>query len=212
MKKIIYTLTAILLFNLAAISQSHYVFIDFKDAQKPAIQNEYSYPEKTVNAAIDDKLKKMGYKSKDTKGYAMYKNVMLPELGNQPYDLYFRVDRKSRKDKDAAVVSMLVSTGNENFISDSSDSRTMENARAFLDNLMPSIAGYDLQQQINAQQDAVTKAEKKYKSLQNDADDLQKRKRKIEQQIEDNTKDQKNQQDEIQKQRQLLEALKARQK
>ncbi|MDQ6755676.1 MAG: hypothetical protein M3004_01960, partial [Bacteroidota bacterium] len=100
----------------------------------------------------------------------------------------------------------------ENFISDSSDSRTMENARAFLDNLMPSIAGYDLQQQINAQQDAVAKAEKKYKSLQNDADDLQKRKKKIEQQIEDNTKDQKNQQDEIQKQRQLLEALKARQR
>jgi hypothetical protein len=212
MKKIIYTLVAILFLNITLKAQSHYVFIDFKNAQRPAIQSEYSFPQKTVSDAIENKLNKLGYKSKEIKGYTVFKGVILPELGNQPYDLYFNVDRKSRKDKDVAVVNMLVSSGNEIFLSDSSDSRTMNNARSFLDNLMPSIAAYDLQQQVNNQQDAVTKAEKKYKSLQNDADDLQKRKKKLEQQIEDNLKDQKNQQAEIEKQRQLFETLKARQK
>ena len=48
------------------------------------------------------------------------------------------------------------------------------------------------------------KAEKKYKNLLDDADDLQKRKRKIEQQIDDNFKDQKNQQSEVDKQRQIF--------
>jgi len=212
MKKIIYTIISVLIFNFTVSSQARYVFIDFKNAQKPAIQNEYSFEEKTVSKAIDDKLNKMGYRGKGVKGYTMYRGVMLPELGNQPYDLYFKVDKKSKKDKDNAVVNMLISTGNENFISDTANSTTINNAKTFLDNLMPAVAAYDLQQQINTQEDAIKKAEKKYKNLQNDADDLQKRKHKIEQQLEDNLKDQKDQLAEIEKQKQIFEALKGRQK
>ena len=212
MKKIASILIAFIFFNTIVISQSHYVFIDFKDVQKSAVQNEFSFTDKTVTNAIDDKLGKLGYKGKDTKGYTVYKGVTLPELGSQPYDLYFKIDRKSRKEKDVAVVNLLISTGNENFISDATDPGTMGKAKNYLDNLRSSIEAYDLQQQINQQQDAVAKAEKKYKSLMDDADDLQKKKRKLEQQIEDNLKDQKNQQDEIQKQRQLLESIRSRQK
>lgn len=212
MKKIIFTSVTFLLFISVTISQSRYVFIDFKDVQRPAIQNDYSYPEKTVSDAIDDKLTKMGYKSKDVKGYTVYRNVVMPEIGSQPYDYYFKIDRRTKRDKENTTVSMLVSTGNEIFVSDSSDSRTMDNARTFLNNLMPTLAAYDLQLQIKNQSDVVSKAEKKYKSLQNDADDLQKKKKRIEQQIEDNLKDQKNQQAEIEKQRQIYESLHSRQK
>ncbi len=116
------------------------------------------------------------------------------------------------EEDDNAVVNMLISSGNENFVSDSSDVTTINNAKIFLDNLMPAVAAFDLQQQISAQQEALKKAERKYKNLQDDADDFQKKKKKIEQQIEDNQKDQKDQQAEIEKQRQLLEALKGRQK
>jgi len=179
MRKIIYTLITLFIFTITVSAQARYVFIDFKDTKKPGVQNEFSYSDKTISNAIDDKMTKMGYKSKDLKDYTVYKSVLLPELGNQTYDLYFKVDRKSRKEKDNAVVTMLVSSGNENFISGSSDSRTMNNARNYLDNLLSTITAYDLQQQVNAQQDIVTKAEKKYKSLQNDADDLQEKKNKL---------------------------------
>lgn len=212
MKKLIFIIIAFLSLVLTVSSQARYVFINFKDAQMPAIQNEYSFPEKTVSKAIDDKLKKMGYRGKESKGFTVYRSVVSPELGSQPHDLYFKVNKKSKKENDNAVVNMLISSGNENFISDSSDVTTINNAKIFLDNLMPAVAAFDLQQQINAQQDAVKKAEKKYKNLQDDADDFQKKKKRIEQQIEDNQKDQKDQQAEIEKQRQLLEALKGRQK
>jgi hypothetical protein len=212
MKKIIYTLITLFIFTITCSAQTRYVFIDFKDAKKPGVQNEFSYSDKTVSGAIDEKMTKMGYKSKDVKGYTVYKNVLLPELGSQAYDLYFKVDRKSRKEKDNAVVTMLVSSGNENFISDSSDGITMNNARNYLDNLLPTLTEYDLQQQVNAQQDIVTKAEKKYKSLQDDADDLQKKKKKLEQQMEDNAKAQKDQLVEIDRQRQLFQSIKSRQK
>lgn len=211
MKKIIFTLISISLFQ-ASFSQARYTFIAFKDVQKPALQAEYPYPEKTVSNAIDAKLTRLGFKGKDYKGYTVYRSVNLPELGSQRYDLYFKVDRKSRKEKDAAVVNMLISAGNENFIDESSNSEVINNGKSFLDNLMPSIAAYDLQQQINALEEILNKAEKKYKNLREDADDLQKRKRKIEQQIEENLKDQKDQQAEVEKQRQVLDALKVRQR
>ena len=212
MKKTFYTLITILAFAVSASAQSRYVFIDFKDVQKPGIQNDFSYPESTVSKAISDKMEKLGYKGKDSKGFKMYKGVALPELGSATYDLYFKVDRKSKKQKDMSTVTMLVSTGNENFITEADDSQTINNAKYFLDNLIPSVQAFDLEQQIKEQEDAVKKAEKKYKNLLDDADDLQKRKRKIEEQISDNSKDQKNQQAEIEKQKQLYETLKAKRK
>ncbi len=113
MKKLMYILTGIFFFTLSVGAQSRYVFIDFKDAPRPAIQNEFSYPDKTVTNAINGRFTKMGYKSKDTKGYSVYRGVKMDELGNQPYDLYFKVENKSRKDKDNAVVTMLISTAKQ---------------------------------------------------------------------------------------------------
>jgi hypothetical protein len=211
MKKIISLFTFVLVYNYS-FCQSRYVFIDFKDGQKPAIQNEFSFADKTVEGAIDARLAKMGYKGKESKGYTVYRGVKLSELGNQPYDLYFKVERKSRKDKDVAVVNMLISNGNEVFVSDQADSITIRRGKTFLDNFRPDIEAFDLQQQVNDQQEAVTKAEKKYKSLQDDADDLQKKKSKLEQQIDDNLKAQKDQKAEIEKQKQLFELIKGKQK
>ncbi|MBA3674355.1 MAG: hypothetical protein H0W75_05250 [Chitinophagaceae bacterium] len=212
MKKYIYTIAALLLFHTNLFSQARYVFIDFKDGQKPALQNDVSYSEKVVSGAIKTKLGKMGYKGKESKGFDVYRGVTLPELGAGTYDLYFKVDRKSKKEKDISTVTMLISRGNEVYITEAEDSQTINNAKSFLDNLFVSAAAYSLDQEIASQLDAVNKAEKKYKNLIDDADDLQKRKRKIEQQIEDNLKDQKNQQAEIEKQKQFLETLKARKK
>lgn len=212
MKKLIYILSVLLYLNSNAYSQAQYIFIEFKDAQRPAVQTEFSFSEKTVTSVIDDKLSKKGYKSKEVKGFTFYKDVILPELGARQYDLYFRADRKGRKDKDITVVTMLISVGNENFISSSSDSIAMNNANKFLTNLLPEIATYDIQLQVNAQQEAVSKAEKKYKSLQEDAEDLQKKKKRLEEQMEDNLKAQKEQQAEVEKQRQLYDAVRSKQK
>jgi hypothetical protein len=212
MKKIIYTLIAVAFFNTALFAQARYAFISFKEGQRPAIINEFSYPENTVSKAIRDKMEKAGFKGKDSKGYTMYKNVSLPELGAAMYDVYFKVDRKSKKEKDMSEVTMLVSTGNENYITEANDAQTISNAKSFLNNLIPNVQAFDLEQQITAQEEAVKKSEKKYKSLLDDADDLQKRKRRIEEQIEDNYKAQKNQQEEIEKQRQIFETLKTKRK
>jgi predicted nucleic acid-binding Zn-ribbon protein len=95
-------------------------------------------------------------------------------------------------------------------VSDSDEPTVINNAKTFLNNLGANIQAYDLEQQIASQEDALKKAEKKYKNLLNDADDLQKKKRNIEKDIADNQKDQQNQQSEVEKQKQLTETLKAK--
>lgn len=212
MKKYLLTIAVLTVFGMTAFSQAQYKFIDFKDVQRPAITNELPYPEKTVDGALTDKFAKLGYKGKESKGFTMYKSVSMPELGTGNYDLYFAMDKKSKKEKDVTAVTMLISLGNENFVTDSSDSKLIANGKLFLENLVTGVAAYDLEQQITAQENALKKEEKRLKTYHDEADDMQKRKKKLEQQIEQNLKDQASQEKEVQKQKDLFETLKARRK
>lgn len=181
-----------------------------KDGDKPAVTNDYIYSEKTVTKAIEDKFGKMGYKGKDNKGFTVYRGVSLPALSGGPYDLYFKVDRNGKRSDENATVYMLISKGNEQFISETDDNRLMNDAKTYLDSLTSDIAAYDLEQQISKEEDELKKAEKKYENLLSNADNLQKQKKKIENDIEDNLQAQKNQQSAIEKQKQVTENLRAK--
>ena len=212
MTKYLSYITILMVFANSAVAQSQYKFIDFKDVQRPAIVNELPYPEKTVDGALSNKLGKLGYKGKATKGFTMYRSVSMPEIGPGTYDLYFAMDKKSRKEKDVTSITMLISKGNENFVTDSADAQVISNGKVFLENLVTGVAAYDLEQQISSQEGLIKKEERKLKTYGDEADDMQKRKRKLEQQIEQNIKDQSAQEREIQKQKEFLETLKARKK
>ncbi len=211
MKKIFFALFA---FFLSALSfaQSRQVFVDYKGAQKPAIIDDLPFPEKTISDAIKNKLEKAGYRRKESKGFDVYNGVKLSELSQESHDLYFKVERKSRKDKDASVVTMLISKGFENFIGESDDAKTISHAKAWLESLHPTAVAFDLELQVKDQEDLVGKAEKKYRNLVNDADDMQQKKKKLEDQIEENLKQQKDQQAEIEKQKLIFSTLKEKRK
>ena len=103
---------------------------------------------------------------------------------------------------------MMISKGFDSFVTEKSDPGLVQNAKTYLDSLRNTIAVYDLQQQILAQEEEVKKTEKKVAGLSEDADDLQKKKKKIEKEIEENIKDQADQQKELEKQKQILSTLK----
>src|SRR5688572_6251894 len=195
-------------FNIASYAQARYVFIEFKDVQRPSVVREFSFPEKTVARAIDERMQKSGYKGKESKGFIVYNGVTLSELGSQPLDMYFKINGK----RENTTVNLMLSKGNENFVSELDDASTINHAKSFMDSLAVGIEAYDLEQQIANQENDLKKAEKKYEKLVNDADDLQKAKKRIENNIEENLKDQKNQQAEIEKQRQIFETLKSKRK
>jgi hypothetical protein len=197
---------------ITATAQSRNATVEYQKINRQAVVNEIPFPEKTIRDAIDEKMEQMGYKGKESKGFTVYKGVRLSDLGNDSYDLYFMADRKSRKEKENSTITLMISKGFDNFASDSSDAGLMKKAKGYLDSIITIIAAYDLEQQIIAQEDAVKKADKKYTNLTDDGQSLEKKRKSIEQDIEDNKKNQTSQQAEIEKQRQILDTLRSRRK
>lgn len=119
-------------------------------------------------------------------------------------DLYFKTERKSRKEKEVTVVSLLVmptegqtNTGNLHYLD-------MNDAKGYLNDLATAIDAYNLELTIKDQNEALTKAETKYKNLVNDGDDLEKKRTAIDKKIADNKNEQETQLKEIENQKQKL--------
>lgn len=211
MKHIFFLLFSVSL-SFFSIAQTKKTTTEYQKIARPALVNEVPFPVKTVEDAIDDTFSKMGYKGSSSKGFIVYKGVRLKELGSEPYDLYFMVDKKSKRDKDNSIVTMMLSKGFDAFISDTSGAEVFGKAGNYLDSLRNTLAAYDLEQQIKAQEEEVKKADKKNENLQEEGKDLSKKKRKLEQDMDDNNKEQEKQVKEFDKQKQILETLKTKRK
>ncbi len=172
--------------------------------------NEYPFEPGITEDAVISKMKSLGYGYKSSKGFDVFKMVKLPELGSETYDLYYKVERKSKKEKDKSVLTLLISTGYENFINDTTGAEVLSRAKKYANELLETIAAYSLEKQIEEQVDAVRKAEKKYNNSVDNGADLEKKKRNIEADIEDNKKDQAAKKAEMESQRQVLETLKSK--
>ena len=195
---------------IASKAQSRTSTVEYAKVNRQAIINEIPFSEKTVRNAIEDKMGKSGYKSKEMKGYNVYRGVKLSEIGADSYDMYFMVDKKSRKDKDASIITLLLTKGFDNFVSDSTDATVINNAKKYMNNIKLMIGAYDLEQQILDQEESVRKAEKKKADLLEEADNYQKKLKTLQDDIEKNIETQKTQQTELEKQRQILETLKSK--
>ena len=191
-------------------SQARNATVEYQKAPQSAVEMEVPYPEKTVSKAIEDKLEKLGYKGKESKGFVVYRSVRMPELGPDAYDLYFKTDRKSRKEKDVTILTMLVSSGMDKFLDNSST--VMSNAKTFLDSQVVVVEAYDLEVQVGDQESQVKKADKKMVNLTEEAEDLQKKKKKLEKDIEENLKAQEDQKKETEKQNLILSTLRGKRK
>lgn len=202
MKRIILSVAAT--FILAGVfAQARLATADYNKTMQPAVENNYPFSEKTVSRAIEDKMQKIGYKGKDTKGYTVYRGVKMAELGPDTYDLFFKVDGK----KDNATVTLMISSGYDKFIGESDNSTVIDNSKKYLESLLEVVAAYDLEQQIAEQDEVTKKADKRLANLVEDAEDLQKKKTRIEKDIEENIKKQADQKNEAEKQRQILQNL-----
>ena len=208
MKKI-FTLLCFVAVYFSAMAQAEISTVSYNKTDRTAIVNEMPYPEKTIMKAIDNKLEQMGYKGKDTKGFTVYKSVRMPELGSGEYDLYYMAERKSRRNKDNSTLTLMISKGEENFANKGKDAALLANGKTYLDSILPMITAFDLEMQITNQEDEVKKADKKYNNLMDDGQSLEKKRKGIEQDIEDNKKDQEKSSGDLEKQKQILETLKA---
>jgi len=193
-------------------AQSRLATADYNKTPQPAIEIEIPYNEKITIKSMTDKMEKKGYRGKENKGYMVFKGVVMDELGPGYYDLHFKAERRSRKEKDASILTMMISSGNDHFIGDSTDARLISRARAWLDNHTADAEAYDLELQITEQELIMSKADNKLNNLVSDHQSLLKKKEKLEKEIEDNIQKQADQKTTIEKERQILNKLKTKRK
>ena len=183
--------------------------VEYEKTQQPAAVIELPYSPNVVEAAMNDYLIKKGRsRANDIKGFSTFRNTQLSPSDSMNADLYFKVERKSKKEKEITNVSLLLYPHNKDFAVTVKETHlNMEQAKDYLDQLVPAIEAYNLELQIKEQNDRVIKAESKYKNLVENGDDLNKDKINIEQKIVNNKDDQARQTVELAKQKQALALL-----
>ncbi len=189
------------------IAQSRFTVVQFNKKDVPAIIVEVPFVESTVRDAIDKNFEKLGYKNRKQKDYLVYGGVTMPEFGNEPYDIYVLVERKSRQDKDVSFVTFLMSKGFENFVNEREENRLLDKTKTYMNGLKILSAEYDLELQITAQEEVIKKAFKKLDNLKEDSVSLIKKKRKLEEDITQNNLSISSQMTDSNRQKQILDVL-----
>ena len=214
--KYISTLLFSLLFTGFAFAQEPIkTTVEYNGQKYPCYIIEYNLPPDETENVIKEKLRAEGYNPDKSKGFIVYRNVKLKELNiDEAEDVFFNIDRKSRKEKDKSLVTLITAKAGEipeEKVKDAkivADITSSDNSVSFLNSFQSNINLQAHQLAVNAQTDEVAKAEKKLENLQKDQDKLEKKIKDYQNDLEVNKKDQQAQTDEIAKQKALLDKLK----
>jgi len=197
--------------TLMAVSQAYEGTIQYDKKKQPAIVIDYSYPPEAVQNAITQKMEKSGYRAKEEKGilnrdkgFLIFKNAYLTEISKDKLDYIIKVERKSRKENDEAILFLIMQKDGTNAI-DKMPADEISSAKAFLNKMLPDIEAANLELQIKAQEEVVAKAEKKLKDLKVDQASLEAK-------LQQNKTDQENTQKDIEAQKQSLGILMGKRK
>jgi hypothetical protein len=218
MKKISLLFMVITALASTVKAQSYTSTVSYNKANQPALVLQLPYSEEVAEGYIVSNLKKTGFdpetkgklfwKKNKVDGYYIFKGVVLDSVAT-PLDLYFKVDRRSKKLKDQSTISMLVSRGDENFVTDA-DETTYAAARRFLNSFVSGSAAYKVNLDVEVQEGVVKSAEKKLTNLKDDEQDLIKKIEGLQNDLRNNRSDQEKQQRAIEDERKKLAELKTK--
>jgi hypothetical protein len=182
--------------------------VEYNKRQVPAAFIELAAAPEAVTKIVAEQLsKKQLTKAAEVKGFLVYRSSLPMQGDSTQADLFFRVERKSRKEKELTLVSLLLTTQQDGVAGNKVRYLSMDEAKAYLDDLMPIIAAANLELAIKDQQAFISKAESRLKSLGDDTIDLEKKKTGLEKRIEENKQDIQTQATAVEAQKQKLADL-----
>jgi len=215
-KLVLFTIFLSISFLLKA--QAHEGSVEYNKGKQACIVMEYNYPPEAVENAMRAKLLKLGYGGKEEKGmfnkdkgFRVYKETTVGEISPNKYDYAINIERKSHKEADETIVSLVIFKDDVNALSKLSKEE-LEKVKSFLNNLLPEVEASNLELLIGAQILTVEKADNKLKTLEDDRIQLESKMKKLQEELEKNIKDQEIQKKEIENQNRSLDALKGRRK
>ncbi len=209
--KSLYLFAFVIIASSNVFSQATEGTVSFKKSKQSAAIIELPYSSDVINASLNDYLSKKG-RSKDTdaRGFTTFRNTQQLQGDSMNADLFFKVEGKDRQ---SSKVSLLVTQDVSKATATTAvNNMTMEQAKVYLNELVPVIESYNLELLINEQNLAIIKAESKYKSIRSETDDLDKKRLSIEREIEGKRQALQKQEEETNLQKQKLADLVSRRK
>lgn len=217
---------AVILMLFVNLSYSQNSVLDNLDLKKATIKynggkyNGYlialDAPVDIVENAVKDRFKSQGKKPKETDGFWVYRNVILPRVDAvKPMDAFVKLERKSKKEKDKTLAHFIFTLPGEipeekiksNEVRDSSNVTPIENVDAFLLGLGPAVALGVHDQEYLSQQILVKREEKKLTDLKEEQSGLESKIKKLQDDIQNNKKAQEKQVIEVDKSKNKLNEL-----
>jgi hypothetical protein len=190
--------------------------VEYNGQKYPCYIVEYNLPPDETEDVIVNKLKSQGYNADKSKGFLVYRNTRLKDLNpDEPQDVFFKIERKSRKEKDKSIVTMIAAKAGlipEDKVKGPKGIAAIElspNSVSFINSFQKDINMSEYNLAISNQQGEVADAEKKLKNLKDDQDKLEKKIKSLQDDLSKNKTDQQNQTDEIAKQKTILDQKKA---
>lgn len=206
----------------AAQAQSSYTTIQYNNKMQPALVLELPNNTDDAEGTILLKLKQTGYnpetqghlfwKKNKLDGFYVFNSVSLSALTDLKLDMYFKVVQKNNEEKNNSTVYLIISKGNENFVSPDNDPVLWDSSMAFLNSFTEQTTAYSLEQNIITQETTVKDAQNKLLKLQKDEKDLANKIKQYQEDMAANQNSQKEQQLNIDNQLKLLEDLKLKRK
>jgi len=206
-------LALILSFSVHAQPKAHEGTADFQRTTQPAAIIELPYAEEVVQKAVDEYMSRKGIRGADSRDYKVYRGYKLRDGHDHSSDLYFKVDRKSRRDKDMCTVYLVVGKNGEDVKARTDGGKaSLDGATELLNDMVATIEAYSLELQIKDQEDVLKKNQKKFDGLVQDSVDYVKKMKNLQDKLDQNRKDRDSQQAELKKQNDILDVLRGKRK
>lgn len=197
-----------LAWHSSVFSQSGESKIDYQKGAKIAAIIEMPYAADLVEDAIKDYMEKKGAKSDRHKSFAVFRNTRINEDKNELCDVHCKVQRKVQKNRESCVIYVIIGRPGENIAVRPADDRfKVAEAKELLNRMAPAIDAYKIDVDIKKQEDVVKKTEKKLLNLKDDQYDLEKKLKALQVKLEQNKNDQLVQNDELVKQKEVLDSI-----
>ena len=170
---------------------------------------DYAATPEAVDLAIVKYFQNLGYKpveengflNKD-KGFKIFKDAFVNDLNSEKYDYLVKVEARAKKTTESATLTFVMMQGATNQKTSMNEDE-IKKVKRFLSSLEPSVQREYLELQIKAQEDQVSKSQKKLSTLKAEQIELEKK-------LQTNFATQQDTEKEISAKQTALEVLKAK--
>lgn len=209
MKKIFFFLFGFLLLGGTLSAQVTEGEVEFNKIKRTVKQMEINYAPEFVEQAVISRMSKAGYKPSESKGWLIFKGIVDQGISEETSDLYVKVERKGRRDKDASVVSFFTSKPSDNTVATPMAAYMLgSDTESFFTKITQYSRENKLEKEILDQEETNKKAQKKYDDLVKNQASLEKKIKELQSDLESNIKKQESQKKELEELSRSLETLK----